>query len=70
MTQNCDDGKAENHNVIFRGVARFSRQNGWFLLKENRVRFCAGVTRFLDKVVVTWVVLNNRGTIFSGVTRF
>jgi len=36
MTQNCDVGKAENRDTIFRGVARFCWQNGWFLLKENR----------------------------------
>jgi len=28
--------------------------------------FCTDVTRFLDKVVVPWVVRINRGTIFSG----
>jgi len=51
--------KAENRGAIFGGVARFYWQNGWFLL-----------TRFLDKVVVPWVVHINRGAIFLGVAQF
>jgi len=36
MTQNCDAVKAQNRDTILGGVARFSWQNGWFLLKANR----------------------------------
>jgi len=52
-------------------VARFSvvcrdfagRMYG-FCRRQNRGAICAGVTRFLDKVVVPWVVRINRGAIF------
>jgi len=70
MTQNCDAGKAENCGAIFRGVARFCWQNGWFLLKENRGAILCSMIRFLDKAIVLWVIRLRRGTIFTDVTRF
>jgi len=70
MTQNCDAVKAENCGAIFRGVARFRWQNGWFLLKENGGAILCSVTRFLDKTVVPWVVRLRRGASFTGVARF
>jgi len=44
----------------------------WKVSAEGKIvaRFCAGVTRFLDKVVVPWVVRINRGAIFSSVAQF
>jgi len=70
MTQNCDAPKI---------VARFSeawrhfagRMDGfcWRQIRDRRA-ILRSVTRFLDKVVVPWVVRINRGTIFSGVARF
>jgi len=62
--------EAQNRDTILGSVRRFSWQNGWFLLKQNRGTICAGLTRFLDKVVVPWVVLLRRGAIFTGAARF
>ncbi|RHN56637.1 hypothetical protein MtrunA17_Chr5g0431611 [Medicago truncatula] len=61
---------ADKHSRFSETWRDFCWHNGWFLLKQIVARFCAGVTRFVDKVVVPWVVRFNRGAIFTGAARF
>jgi len=55
--------RRQNHGAIF--------LEEWMISDEGKSsRFCVDVMRFMDKVVVLWVVRNYRGAIFSGAVRF
>jgi len=67
---NCDAVKIQIVLRFWVAWRDFAGRMYGFCWRQNRGAIVCSVTRFLDKVVVPWVIHNNRGAIFKGAARF